>query len=125
MAPWNDTEDRQLLLSVISVAQVNPNWEEVSKQMGKTKEAVRQRFAKLKKEAGEITSTGAVTDDGSAAPSTVATPTPRKRKTKAKAKKAASYEEDDDDEGTPLTKKTKKSQKIVKAEDEDEDEAEA
>lgn len=41
MAPWNDTEDRQLLLSVISVAQVNPNWEEVSKQMGKTKEAVR------------------------------------------------------------------------------------
>lgn len=142
MAPWNDTEDRQLLLSVISVAQVNPNWEEVSKQMGKTKEAVRyyrphyccdlsltccssQRFAKLKKEAGEITATGSATDDGSAAHSTVATPTPRKRKSKAKAKKAASDEEDDDDEGTPLIKKTKKSQKIVKTEDEDEAEAEA
>ncbi|KAH0373115.1 hypothetical protein KCU65_g564, partial [Aureobasidium melanogenum] len=124
MAPWNDTEDRQLLLSVISVAQVNPNWEEVSKQMGKTKEAVRQRFAKLKKEAGEITANGAATDDGSAAAPAAATPTPRKRKSKAKSKKAAS-DDDDDHEGTPLTKKTKKSQKIIKAEDEDVEEAEA
>ncbi|CAD0099343.1 unnamed protein product [Aureobasidium mustum] len=118
MAPWNDTEDRQLLLSVISVAQVNPNWEEVSKQMGKTKEAVRQRFAKLKKEAGEITTTAAAEDGASP----VSTPAPRKRKTKAKAKKAASDDEDED-EGTPLTKKSKQPKKIVKTEDEDEDEA--
>ncbi|KAK6008621.1 hypothetical protein QM012_000524 [Aureobasidium pullulans] len=114
MAPWNDTEDRQLLLSVISVARVNPNWEEVSKQMGKTKEAVRQRFAKLKKEAGENTAAGAAAGDDDS----VATPVPRKRKSKAKKD-----EEDDDDEDTPLTKKTKKSQKVIKAEDEDEDEA--
>jgi len=41
MAPWNDSEDRQLLLSVITLAQVNPNWDDVATQMGKTKEAVR------------------------------------------------------------------------------------
>ncbi|CAD0109981.1 unnamed protein product [Aureobasidium uvarum] len=136
MAPWDHTEDRQLLLSVISVAQVNPNWEEVANQMGKTKEAVRydrckycydlwltchysQRFAKLKKGASE-TATTATSDDGTAAPAAVATPTPRKRKTKAK--KAAS-DDDDDDEGTPLTKKTKKLKTVVKEEDEDEAEA--
>jgi hypothetical protein len=41
MAPWDATEDRALLLSVISVSQINPNWEDVATQLGKTKEAVR------------------------------------------------------------------------------------
>jgi hypothetical protein len=137
MAPWDATEDRALLLSVISVAQVNPNWEDVAAQLGKTKEAVRyghsprwyilpthiyssQRFAKLKKEAGDP-SAATATNTGAAAAAPAATPTPRKRKPKAKAKKAASDDEDED-EGTPLTKKFKK---IIKNEDEDEDEDEA
>lgn len=41
MAPWDAAEDRALLLSVIAVAQVQPNWEDVATQLGKTKEAVR------------------------------------------------------------------------------------
>ena len=135
MAPWDASEDRALLLSVISVAQVNPNWEDVAAQLGKTKEAVRydhlhqdyrlpthtyhsQRFAKLKKEAGDPS---AATNTGAAA-APAATPTPRKRKPKAKAKKTESDDEDED-EGTPLTKKSKQSKKVVKNEDEDEDEA--
>jgi hypothetical protein len=138
MAPWDAAEDRALLLSVISVAQVNPNWEDVATQLGKTKEAVRydnschgyillthifssQRFAKLKKEAGDPSAAAAATNTGAAA-TPVATPTPRKRKSKAKAKKAESDDEDED-EGTPLTKKSKQSKKVVKDEDEDEEEA--
>jgi hypothetical protein len=137
MAPWDATEDRALLLSVISVAQVNPNWEDVATQLGKTKEAVRydhsdhsyitsthiqssQRFAKLKKEAGDPSAAAVTTNTGTASPAAAATPTPRKRK--PKAKKAASDDEDED-EGTPLIKKSKQSKKVVKNENEDEDEA--
>ncbi|THV69253.1 hypothetical protein D6D28_06034 [Aureobasidium pullulans] len=100
MAPWNDAEDRQLLLSVICLTQVNPNWEDVATQMGKTKEAVRYdlRFAKLKKEA--------VDPPAAAASASTAAPTPRKRK--PKPKKAASADDDDDeDEHTPITKISK------------------
>lgn len=135
MAPWDAAEDRALLLSVIAVAQVQPNWEDVATQLGKTKEAVRydyphhvyilstyichsQRFAKLKKEAADPSAATTNTGDG-AAPAAVATPTPHKRKTKAKAKKVTSDEEDEV-EDTPLTKKSKK---IIKEENEDEDEA--
>lgn len=135
MAPWDAAEDRALLLSVIAVAQVQPNWEDVANQLGKTKEAVRydhsyhvyilrayiyhsQRFAKLKKEAAEPSATTSNAGDG-AAPAAVVTPTPRKRKTKAKAKKVTSDDEDED-EGTPLAKKSKK---VIKNEDQDDDEA--
>ncbi|THY60377.1 hypothetical protein D6C99_01596 [Aureobasidium pullulans] len=129
MAPWNDSEDRQLLLSVITLAQVNPNWDDVATQMGKTKEAVRydlvnlnqvhqltrvfsQRFAKLKKEVGD--------PPAAAASASTAAPTPRKRKPKPKAKKAASADDDEDeDEGTPITKRPK-----VKREAQDDDEEE-
>ncbi|THZ20007.1 hypothetical protein D6C91_04897 [Aureobasidium pullulans] len=115
MAPWNDSEDRQLLLSVITLAQVNPNWDDVATQMGKTKEAVRQRFAKLKKEAGDPP---AAASASTAAPA--AAPTPRKRKPKLKAKKAASADDDEDeDEGTPITKRPK-----VKREAQDDEEEE-
>ncbi|THZ87035.1 hypothetical protein D6C84_02027 [Aureobasidium pullulans] len=133
MAPWNDSEDRQLLLSVITLAQVNPNWDDVATQMGKTKEAVRydlvnlnqvhqltrvfsQRFAKLKKEAGDPPAAAA--SASTVAPA--AAPTPRKRKPKLKAKKAASADDDEDeDEGTPITKRPK-----VKREAQDDDEEE-
>ncbi|THX92029.1 hypothetical protein D6D08_02764 [Aureobasidium pullulans] len=116
MAPWNDSEDRQLLLSVITLAQVNPNWDDVATQMGKTKEAVRQRFAKLKKEAGDPSATAA--SASTAAPA--AAPTPRKRKPKLKAKKATSADDDEDeDEGTPITKRPK-----VKREAQDDEEEE-
>lgn len=136
MAPWDVAEDRALLLSVIAVAQVQPNWEDVATQLGKTKEAVRydrshhvhilstythhsQRFAKLKKDAAEA-SAAATNDNGDgAAPAAPITPTPRKRKTKAKAKKVTSDDEDEN-EGTPLAKKSKK---VIKTEDQDEDEA--
>ncbi|THX59513.1 hypothetical protein D6D06_02032 [Aureobasidium pullulans] len=133
MAPWNDSEDRQLLLSVITLAQVNPNWDDVATQMGKTKEAVRydlvnlnqvhqltrvfsQRFAKLKKEAGDPPAAAA--SASTAAPA--AAPTPRKRKPKLKAKKVASADDDEDeDEGTSITKRPK-----VKREAQDDEEEE-
>ncbi|KAG9678028.1 hypothetical protein KCU99_g2381, partial [Aureobasidium melanogenum] len=121
MPAWNETDDRKLLLACIKLSNQTPNWDEVGALIGRTGESIRQRYMKLKKEAGEFTATA--NDDGSAAPPTVATPTPRKRKSKAKSKKAASDEEDDDDEGTPLIKKTKKSQKVIKAEEEEEAEA--
>ncbi|KAG9697162.1 hypothetical protein KCU95_g16936, partial [Aureobasidium melanogenum] len=120
MPAWNETDDRKLLLACIKLSNQTPNWDEVGALIGRTGESIRQRYMKLKKEAGEFTA--GATDDGSAAPPV--TPAPRKRKAKAKSKKAAS-DDDDDDEGTPLTKKTKKSQKVIKAEDEDEEEAEA
>lgn len=46
MAPWTDADDRKLLLSVISLAQVNPVWEDVGTHLGRTSESV--RYAPLK-----------------------------------------------------------------------------
>jgi hypothetical protein len=126
MPCWTDTDDRKLLLAVIALTHVAPEWEDVGAQMGRTGESVRyastrrapchtltyvcsQRFAKLKKEAGDASTATAVVPA-----------TPRKRKpAKAKAKKTAVVEDDgeDDEEPTPLPKKAKK----VKAEVDDEE----
>ena len=43
MAPktWTDADDRKLLLSVIGLAQVAPNWDAVGAVLGRTGESVR------------------------------------------------------------------------------------
>lgn len=38
---WNDNDDRQLLLAIIQLTGVTPDWKEVGPMLGKTPEAVR------------------------------------------------------------------------------------
>ena len=41
MAPWNDTEDRRLLLAIVQATSPAPNWDEIALKLGKTRETVR------------------------------------------------------------------------------------
>ncbi|KAK3068572.1 hypothetical protein LTR53_013755 [Teratosphaeriaceae sp. CCFEE 6253] len=79
--PWNDTTDRQLLLTIIHLTGTAlPKWDQVASLMGEgfTSESTRQHFQKMRKECK--TKFGAPATAGSAGTSP-AKGTPRKRKT--------------------------------------------
>ncbi|GIZ49885.1 hypothetical protein CKM354_001290200 [Cercospora kikuchii] len=100
---WDDAKERQLLLAIISA---NPSGTE--DYIG---DALRQKFAKLKKNA-----TDQYGDFGAAASSA---PTPAKKTTKRKsANKAAEDKEDgEEDSAAPKIKKAKTTKKSASAAD--------
>ncbi|KAI5272917.1 hypothetical protein E4T47_03874 [Aureobasidium subglaciale] len=100
MAPWNDTEDRKMLLYIIANANVTSDWDMVATHLNKTKDAVRQRFMKLKKEAGDLAAGSVDAKDGGGTAAAAATASTRKRKGKA-----TMLAEDDEDDVTPIPKK--------------------
>ncbi|KAK8205273.1 hypothetical protein M8818_004985 [Zalaria obscura] len=114
MAGWTDAEDRKLLLSIIQLLSPSPpNWEDVANKVGKTKEAVRQRYQKLKKE----TIVASEDDDGSSGPAG-----PRTKQTARKRNTKATKDEDDEEDVKPAKKVRAKK---VKKEDVDAEDADA
>ncbi|GAB7347592.1 hypothetical protein MBLNU459_g4472t1 [Dothideomycetes sp. NU459] len=126
MPTWTDTADRQLLLAIIQATEVTPNWDVVAPKLGKTREAVRQRYMKLKKETLPATPEGE--GEGAADPVT-----PRKRtakaqpgssakKRKGKGGKPSQDEDEDDAEENDSDKSVKKGRTAIKKEEVADDE---
>ncbi|KAK4548442.1 hypothetical protein LTR36_009352 [Oleoguttula mirabilis] len=113
--PWNDSTDRQLLLTIIHLSAPKlPDWSQVAKLMGDgyTAESTRQHFQKMRKscktEFGEPGS-------GTPAPATKGTPgtpkaakanvkTPGKSTGKRKGKGGGDAGQDDDEDQSPSKK---------------------
>ncbi|PPJ61188.1 hypothetical protein CBER1_10762 [Cercospora berteroae] len=115
---WDDAKERQLLLAIISANPVSPNWEQVANMLNAQSgtqdcigNALRQKFAKLKKTAEDQYG-------GFAA----AAPTPVKKTTiKRKAAKKEDDQDGKEDESAAPKKKaktTKKSASVVEEDDE-------
>ncbi|KAI5249323.1 hypothetical protein E4T43_00786 [Aureobasidium subglaciale] len=98
MAPWNDTEDRKMLLYIIANANVTSDWDMVATHLNKTKDA--STLHKMKKEAGDLAAGSVDAKDGGGTAAAAATASTRKRKGKA-----TMLAEDDEDDVTPILKK--------------------
>ncbi|CAK1365820.1 hypothetical protein CB0940_09713 [Cercospora beticola] len=106
---WDETKERQFLLAIITANPVTPNWDQVAQMLNTQSgtddyvgNALRQKFAKLKKNA-----TDQYGDFGAAA---TAAPTPAKKTTKRKSAK-----KEDDEEGEPAGPKSKKAKTAKKS----------
>ncbi|KAI5365349.1 hypothetical protein Slin14017_G052390 [Septoria linicola] len=133
---WDDAKERQFLLTIIHVANPGaPNWNKVAELMNAQAgggsdyvgNALRQRFAKMKKDAQDQNGTMPAADDEAAAPKTPGkrgggkktnSETPAKSTGKRKSKKEEPKDDGEDESASPSKKV--KTEQIDGEEDDDE-----
>ncbi|QDS70231.1 hypothetical protein FKW77_007140 [Venturia effusa] len=119
---WDDAGEKRLALTVLAnIPNAGHEWATIASQMGEglTAEAVRQKFAKIKKRDADIFNGAAAA--GSASASTPVKPKATPKRGRAKTAAANGDVDDDEEEGSPV-KKAKKGAKKERKESVDDDE---